>query len=293
MREIKRRKRGRGNSEDGDNAERGAPRADPRAIREATPPPSAGSRDENVRSDGPESAAPNRATPRAPSSPADGNANLPQVSEVHSAVVVADSSSSTSTVHTTYNELAVPFQDLKAAARACPSPQATANRGYHAAPRVTDGGEERRSGTTDVGASEPSWDGAGCGDCSGLAGKAGEGRDRGGKEATKKQQNLKNGVSHDNTGVAPRAAAPSGATAERAATTPRLKGTLQVSGVRTDGVKMALGGSDPFLRVSVCNQLGRTKAVAREGEKKVCTSLHLRWRTTRSARCRSLPHCWW
>lgn len=55
--------------------------------------------------------------------------------------------------------------------------------------------------------------------------------------------------------------------AERGFKTPGVKGTLQISGVRAGNIKIALGGSDPFLQVKTCDQLRRTNAVAGKGEK--------------------------
>lgn len=58
----------------------------------------------------------------------------------------------------------------------------------------------------------------------------------------------------------------SDASAERNFMTPRVKGTLQMSGVRAGNVKIGLGGNDPFLQVKTCDQLRRTNAVAGKGE---------------------------
>lgn len=53
-------------------------------------------------------------------------------------------------------------------------------------------------------------------------------------------------------------------------TTPRLKGTLQMCGVRTADVKLALVGRDPFLQVKACDQLRRINVTAGAGENIDC-----------------------
>lgn len=50
-------------------------------------------------------------------------------------------------------------------------------------------------------------------------------------------------------------------------TTPGLKGTLQMCGVRTADMKLALVGRDPFLRVKACDQLRRINVTAGAGER--------------------------
>lgn len=47
---------------------------------------------------------------------------------------------------------------------------------------------------------------------------------------------------------------------------PRLKGTLQVSSVRAGDVSIALGGSDPFVRVRTCDQLQRADLLTHKGD---------------------------
>lgn len=56
--------------------------------------------------------------------------------------------------------------------------------------------------------------------------------------------------------------------AERGHITPRMKGTLQVSGVKAGNVRVALGGKDRFVRVKTCDQLRRTGSVQDKGEEK-------------------------
>ena len=61
----------------------------------------------------------------------------------------------------------------------------------------------------------------------------------------------------------------SSASSATKATTPGVKGTLQMSGVRAGDMKIALGDNEPFLRVKACDQLRRTNAVAGKGGKVV------------------------
>lgn len=56
--------------------------------------------------------------------------------------------------------------------------------------------------------------------------------------------------------------------AERGHATPRMKGTLQVSGVKAGNVRVALGSKDRFVRVKTCDQLRRTGSVQDKGEEK-------------------------
>lgn len=60
---------------------------------------------------------------------------------------------------------------------------------------------------------------------------------------------------------------PDASAAARDGKTPGLKGTLQMSGVRAGGMKLANGDNDPFLQVKACDQLRRTNVVTGTGEK--------------------------
>lgn len=62
---------------------------------------------------------------------------------------------------------------------------------------------------------------------------------------------------------------PDASAAARGGKTPGLKGTLQMSGVRAGGMKLALGDNDPFLQVKACDQLRRTNVVTGTGEKAI------------------------
>ncbi|CAM9310736.1 unnamed protein product, partial [Ectocarpus sp. 13 AM-2016] len=58
---------------------------------------------------------------------------------------------------------------------------------------------------------------------------------------------------------------PDASAAARGGKTPGLKGTLQMSGVRAGGMKLAIGENDPFLQVRACDQLRRTNVVTGTG----------------------------
>lgn len=203
-------------------------------------------------------------TPEQQKSPsrAKGNTYAPRVSKLRACDHVADSSS-TSTARTTYNDTVPNAEHLAPSARMLTSTQATAGDKSYPSPKS--GKKEEEEESTDVEASEAANGGGG-----GSYIQVGEAS----AENSFAEENIMKEGQIQRTNVPPSGAlvvplaVPPGAAADRSVTAPRLKGTLQVSGVRTGNVRIAaLGGNDPFLRVRTCDQLRRTDAIKDKGEK--------------------------
>lgn len=146
----------------------------------------------------------------------------------------AADSSSTSTACTPYEEVFSPAATFSPPARDDAGTPRTAGEDDIPSPIGRNDGEEGGPPATEVKASEPS-------------------------ENNEGESPVERG-----SGLAP-FLPKSTASAEGKATTPGVKGTLQMSGVRAGGMKIALGDNEPFLRVKTCDQLRRTNAVAGQG----------------------------
>lgn len=146
----------------------------------------------------------------------------------------AADSSSTSTACTPYEEVLSPAARVSPPARDRAGTPSTPGEDDIPPPTDRNDGEEGGPPVTEVKASEPS------------------------------ENNERESSAEVGSGLTP-FLPKSDAFAEGKATTPGLKGTLQMWGVRAGGMKIALGDNEPFLQVKACDQLRRTNAVAGKG----------------------------
>lgn len=183
-----------------------------------------------------------------------------QVSEIDQTDEVADSSS-TSTACTPYEELASPAMELTPLALGCAATPREGGDSLHPLPSERNNGEAEGSLSTGMKVSEPS-KGIGVGNFAHLQ----QGQQLSSREtATAEYKSRTRLASTDGEGLT-HVVQKSDASGGRSAAIPSLKGTLQMSGVKTGNMKIALPGNEPFLQVKACDQLRRTNAVEGKGD---------------------------
>lgn len=176
------------------------------------------------------------------------------VSEIDQNEEVADSSS-TSTACTPYEQVASPHVELAPLAPDCTTTPREGGDSLHPSSAESDSGEVEGPLSIGAKASQPS-------EANGVDSSAHLPREEyplsGRETASSKHENHREGL-------AP-LVQKSEASVGRLVTTPTLKGTLEMSGVRAASTTIALVGNEPFLQVKTCDQLRRTNVVAGKGD---------------------------